>query len=105
MNARNMAVLEVCAGAAGGTSLGRWLRVYSIERMVAHLVPSWFGEKYRLFHQRPWFCRWRPIDAAGAGREPEFSVPLDPPGNGLALARLTAYRGQRFAGKGFPGLR
>lgn len=54
VNARNMAVLEVYLPVQDGRKrLGVVVAVYSIERMVAHLVPSWFGEKYRLTFSGP----------------------------------------------------
>ena len=102
-NARNMAALEVYMPVQQGrTPLGAIVAVYSIERMVTHLVPSWFGEKYRLAF-------------TGAGGEPlamnsgvhpideslDFSVPLDPPGNGLFL-QATAYHTDSELPKGFP---
>ena len=49
LNPRNTAVLELYMPVQQGREpLGAVVAVYSIERMVAHLVPSWFGEKYRL---------------------------------------------------------
>ncbi len=103
VNARNMAVLEVYMPVQQGrTPLGAIVAVYSIERMVTHLVPSWFGEKYRLAFTG---ARGEPL-AMNSGVRPideslDFSVPLDPPGNGLFL-QATAYHTDSELPKGFP---
>lgn len=103
VNARNMSVLEVYAPVQQGrVPMGAIVAVYSIERMVAHLVPSWFGEKYRLA-----FTGGRgdvlamnsavhPLDESLA-----FSVSLDPPGNGLSL-QATAYHTESDLPRAFP---
>ncbi len=103
VNGRNMAVLEVYLPVQQGRQpLGAIVAVYSIERMVAHLVPSWFGEKYRLSFTN---ARGELLAANSTLRaldeSLEFSVPLDPPGNGLAL-QATAYRVEGDLPKGFP---
>ncbi|MBN9696003.1 MAG: PAS domain S-box protein [Zoogloea sp.] len=92
VNARNMSVLEVYVPVQQGRSpLGAVVAVYSIERMVAYLVPSWFGEKYRLAFVGG---RGDVLAANSAVRTLDeslaFSVSLDPPGNGLTL-EATAY--------------
>jgi len=103
VNARNMAVLEVYMPVQQGrTSLGAIVAVYSIERMVTHLVPSWFGEKYQLAFVG---ARGEPLAMNSTVRPLEesldFAVPLDPPGNGLFL-QATAYRTDSELPKGFP---
>ena len=103
VNARNMAVLEVYMPVQQGRSpLGAIVAVYSIERMVTHLVPSWFGEKYRLAFTGgrgdvlAENSAVRPLDESLA-----FSVPLDPPGNGLTL-QATAYHTESNLPRAFP---
>ena len=103
VNSRNMAVLEVYVPVQQGrTPLGAIIAVYSIERMVTHLVPSWFGEKYRLSFTGPegdvlgGNSAVHPLDESLA-----FSVELDPPGNGLSL-QATAYHVASDLPKSFP---
>ncbi|MDD3354932.1 PAS domain S-box protein, partial [Zoogloea sp.] len=103
VNARNMAVLEAYVPVQRGReSLGAVVAVYSIERMVSYLVPSWFGEKYRLSFTG---ARGDILGANSAMRPLDenlaFSLPLDPPGNGLTL-RATAYRTEGDLPPGFP---
>ncbi len=103
LNPRNMAVLEVFMPVQQGRQpMGAIVAVYSIERMVAHLVPSWFGEKYRLAFTG---ARGEVLAANSAARPLDeslaFAVPLDPPGNGLAL-QATAYHVDSELPKGFP---
>ena len=90
---RDRMVLEVYVPVRRGRDfLGTIVGVYSIDRMVRHLVPSWFAEKYRLAL----------ISAKGEvlavnssvldlDESISFAIPLDPPGNGLTL-RATAFR-------------
>jgi two-component system sensor histidine kinase DctS len=65
--------------------------VYSLPRILGHLVPWWFAQKYQV----------SVLDAAGeviasksgvpaTGAELSYQLPLDPPGRGLTL-RATAY--------------
>lgn len=76
----------------GREFVGAIVGVYSIERVLQYLVPSWFGEKYHLAL----------IGAQGEtlavnssvvdlDRSISYSIPLDPPGTGLVL-RATAFR-------------
>ena len=103
LNPRNTAVLELYMPVQQGREpLGAVVAVYSIERMVAHLVPSWFGEKYRLTFSGSQGealatnSAVRPLDESFA-----FGVPLDPPGNGLSLQAI-AYRTEGELPRGFP---
>ena len=103
VNARNMAVLEVYLPVQDGRKrLGVVVAVYSIERMVAHLVPSWFGEKYRLTFSGP---QGETLATNSAVRSLDesfaFGVSLDPPGNGLSLQAI-AYRTEGELPRGFP---
>ena len=52
--ARGDTVLEVYSPVLrGGQYQGAIVGVYSVERIVRHLVPAWFGEKYRLVLRNP----------------------------------------------------
>jgi PAS domain-containing protein len=70
--------------------------------MVAHLVPSWFGEKYRLTFSGP---QGETLATNSAVRSLDesfaFGVSLDPPGNGLSLQAI-AYRTEGELPRGFP---
>lgn len=93
VNPRDRMVLEVYVPVRRGREfVGTIVGVYSIDRMVRHLVPSWFAEKYRLAL----------ISAKGEilavnssvldlDESISFQIALDPPGNGLIL-RATAFR-------------
>lgn len=93
VNTRDKMVLEVYVPVRHGREfLGALVAVYSIDRMVRHLVPSWFAEKYRLSL----------VSAKGEilavnssvmdlDESISFAIPLDPPGNGLMM-RATAFR-------------
>ncbi len=93
VNHRGAALLEVYVPVQyGRTYLGALVGVYTIEAMVRHLVPGWFGEKYSLSI----------VDAAGqvlasnttvtpADDALSYAIDFDPPGNGLAL-RAKAFR-------------
>lgn len=93
VNHRGAALLEVYVPAQyGRTYLGALVGVYTIEGMVRHLVPGWFGEKYSLSI----------VDADGqvlasnttvkpADDALSYAIDFDPPGNGLAL-RAKAFR-------------
>ncbi|MCK0508494.1 PAS domain-containing sensor histidine kinase [Aromatoleum anaerobium] len=92
-NPRDKVVLEVYVPARRGREfLGAVVGVYSIDRMVRHLVPSWFAEKYRLAlisdkgESLAVNSRVRDLDESVS-----YQIPLDPPGNGLTL-RATAFR-------------
>ncbi|HRP97119.1 MAG TPA: PAS domain S-box protein [Rhodocyclaceae bacterium] len=93
VNARGRMVLEVYVPVRRGRQfLGAIVGVYSIDRMVRHLVPSWFAEKYRL----ALISEKGEILAVNSGvldldESISFAVALDPPGNGLTL-RATAFR-------------
>lgn len=93
VNHRGAALLELYVPVQHGrTYLGALVGVYTVEGMVRHLVPSWFGEKYSLGI----------VDAGGqvlatnttvtpADDALSYSIDFDPPGNGLAL-RAKAFR-------------
>ncbi|BAL23771.1 PAS domain S-box protein [Azoarcus sp. KH32C] len=93
VNPRNRMVLEVYVPVRHGREfLGAIVGVYSIDRMVRHLVPSWFDEKYRL----TLLGAKGDTLAANSGvraidESISYSIALDPPGNGLSL-RATAFR-------------
>ena len=91
--ARGDTVLEVYSPVLrGGQYQGAIVGVYSVERIVRHLVPAWFGEKYRLVLRNP---RGEALAANSTLQDIDeslaFELALDPPGNGLAL-RATAVR-------------
>ena len=93
VNPRKEAVLEMYVPVRHGPRfMGAMVGVYSIERMVRHLVPDWFSEKYRLALMGPRGdllaanSSVAPVDEAVS-----FAIALDPPGNGLSL-RATAFR-------------
>ncbi len=92
-NARGDTVLEVYAPILrGGEFLGAIVGVYSIERMVRHLVPDWFAEKYQLaLKNADGEALAVSSSLAAADEGLSFEVALEPPGNGLAL-RATAFR-------------
>jgi PAS domain S-box-containing protein len=93
INHRGAALIELYVPVLQGrTSLGALVAVYTVEGMVRHLVPSWFGEKYSLSI----------VDAAGqvlatnttvrpSDDAPSYAIAFDPPGNGLTL-RAKAFR-------------
>jgi PAS domain S-box-containing protein len=93
VNYRGAALLEVYVPVQyGRTYLGALVGVYTIEGMVRHLVPGWFGEKYSLGI----------VDVEGrvlasnstvtpADDALSYAIDFDPPGNGLAL-RAKAFR-------------
>ena len=93
VNHRGAALLELYVPVQfGRTYLGALVAVYSVEGVVRHLVPHWFGEKYSLGI----------VDAGGqvlasnttvkpADDALSYSIDFDPPGNGLAL-RAKAFR-------------
>ena len=103
VNARGMAVLEFYVPVLQGrTVVGAIVAVYSIERMVSHLVPSWFAEKYRLAFTGPRGESMAMNSAAHPLDENlSFSVPVDPPGNGLTL-NATAYSTESALPRGLP---
>ena len=88
----------------GGTFLGAMIAVYSIERMARHLIPSWFGEKYRIS-----FAAADGTElAANSGGKPvdealSYTVRLEPPGNGLMM-RVTAFRGAHQLPRAVPAI-
>ncbi|QID18596.1 PAS domain S-box protein [Nitrogeniibacter mangrovi] len=93
VNSRNEAVLEVFVPVRNGRHfMGAMVGVYSIDRIVRHLVPDWFSEKYRLAlisaHGKPLAVNSL---VAAIDESISYSIPLDPPGNGLVL-QATAFR-------------
>lgn len=93
MTPRGVTVLEVYVPIRRGREFrGVIVGVYSIERIVRHLVPGWFAEKYRLALQN---VRGETLAVNSMLKDLDesvaFEIPLDPPGNGLVL-RATAFR-------------
>ncbi|MDO9597624.1 MAG: PAS domain S-box protein [Azoarcus sp.] len=91
--ARGLTVLEVYVPIRHGRDFrGAIVGVYSIDRVVRHLVPGWFAEKYRLALQT---AEGETLAVNSTLKELDesvaFELPLDPPGNGLIL-RATAFR-------------
>jgi two-component system sensor histidine kinase DctS len=72
-----------------------WMRgTYSIGRMLAQSVPWWFAERYKLDvidHTEKVLASKSRI--AAHNEDLNYSLALDPPGNGLRL-RVNAYRGE-----------
>ena len=92
-NPHGTVVLEVYVPVRRGHEfLGAVVGVYSIDRIVRHLVPSWFTDKYRLAlisskgESLAVNSSVRDLDESVA-----YEIPLDPPGNGLTL-RAVAFR-------------
>lgn len=88
----------------GGTFLGAIVGVYAIEGMVRHLIPSWFGEKYRISFVAPDGVEL----VANSGGKPldeslNYVVRLDPPGSGLTM-RATAFRAARELPRALPAV-
>lgn len=93
VNHRGAALLELYVPVQQGrTDLGALVGVYTIDGMVRHLVPSWFGEKYSLAIVD---ATGRVLAANTAVRPADdalsYTIGFDPPGNGLAL-RANAFR-------------
>lgn len=93
LSPRGVTVLEVYVPIRHGREFrGAIVGVYSIERIVRHLVPGWFAEKYRLAllsangETLAVNSMLKDLDESVG-----FEIPLDPPGNGLLL-RATAFR-------------
>ncbi len=103
VNHRDAALLELYVPVYfGRTYLGALVGVYTIEGMVRHLVPGWFGEKYSLSI----------VDAGGkvlasnttvqpADDALSYAIAFDPPGNGLRL-HAKAFRTDPGAGRAMP---
>jgi hypothetical protein len=103
VNHRGAALLELYVPVQfGRTYLGALVGVYTIEGMVRHLVPGWFGEKYSLSI----------VDADGqvlasnttvtpADDALSYAIAFDPPGNGLSL-RAKAFRTDPGAARAMP---
>ncbi|WP_332672760.1 PAS domain S-box protein [Aromatoleum sp.] len=92
-NPRGTIVIEVYVPVRRGREfLGAVVGVYSIDRIVRHLVPNWFTEKYRLAlisgkgESLAVNSSVRDLDESVS-----YEIPLDPPGNGLRL-RAVAFR-------------
>jgi PAS domain S-box-containing protein len=92
-NAHGKIVLEVYVPVRRGREfLGAVVGMYSIDRIVRHLVPSWFAEKYRLAlisskgESLAVNSSLRALDESIS-----YEIALDPPGSGLTL-RATAFR-------------
>lgn len=93
VNHRGAALLELYVPVQfGRTYMGTLVGVYTVEGMLRHLVPAWFGEKYSLAI----------VDAEGrmlganttvtpAADALGYDIGFDPPGNGLRL-RAKAFR-------------
>ncbi len=88
----------------GGTYLGAMIGVYSIQRMARHLIPSWFGEKYRISFvaadgtELASNSGGKPVDEALS-----YSVRLEPPDNGLVM-RVTAFKGPGELPRALPAI-
>ncbi len=93
VNTRNEAVLEMYVPVRHGRRfMGAMVGVYSIDRIVRHLVPDWFSEKYRLALIGPRGDQLAVNSSVEALDElVSYAIALDPPGNGLVL-RATAFR-------------
>ncbi|THF65801.1 PAS domain S-box protein [Pseudothauera nasutitermitis] len=93
LSPRGSNVLEVYVPARRGREfLGAIAAVYSVERMVRHMVPGWFAEKYLL----ELVSAQDEILSVSSGvrdldKSISFEIALDPPGQGLYL-RATAFR-------------
>jgi|CXWK01.1.fsa_nt_gi PAS domain S-box-containing protein len=93
VNHRGAALLEVYVPVQyGRTYLGALVGVYTIEGMVRHLVPGWFGEKYSLSIENA----TGEVLASNSTVTPaddalSYAIDFDPPGNGLVL-RARAFR-------------
>ncbi len=93
VNGRATPVLEVYVPIQQGRStIGAMVAVYSLDRMMTHLVPTWFAEKYRLTFTQP-RGEVLAINSAVNTVDENLShaVQLEPPGNGLRLV-ATAYQ-------------
>ncbi len=93
LSPRSSTVLELYVPVRRGREfLGAIAAVYSIERMVRHMVPGWFAEKYRLALVN---ARGETLSTSSGVRDLDesvsFETALDPPGSGLLL-RATAFR-------------
>lgn len=93
VNPRGEAVLELYIPVRHGRRfMGSMVAVYSIDRIVRHLVPSWFSEKYRLALIGPRGDTLAVNSSVQALDESvAYAIALDPPANGLML-RATAFR-------------
>ena len=103
VNHRDAALLELYVPVFfGRTYLGALVGVYTIEGMVRHLVPGWFGEKYSLSI----------VNAGGqvlasnttvtpADDALSYAIAFDPPGNGLSL-HAKAFRTDPGAARAMP---
>jgi PAS domain S-box-containing protein len=93
VNHRGTAVLEVYVPVQyGRTYMGALVGVYTVEGMLRHLVPAWFGDKYSLGivddegQVLATNTTVKPADDALS-----YTIDFDPPGNGLRL-RAQAFR-------------
>jgi PAS domain S-box-containing protein len=93
VNKRDEAVLEVYVPVRHGRRfMGAMVGVYSIDRIVRHLVPEWFTEKYRIALIGPKGNQLAVNSSIEAIDESiSYAIELDPPRNGLVL-RATAFR-------------
>lgn len=78
----------------GREFLGVVTAVYSLDGIVRHLVPHWFGDKYRLAIIGPEGAQL----AANSATTPldedlTYAIPFDPPGQGLTL-RAVSFSGE-----------
>lgn len=102
-NAHGRMVLEVYVPVRRGREfVGAIVGVYSVDRMVRHLVPSWFSEKYRLaLVSNAGDLLGVNSSVMDLDESISFAIALDPPGNGLML-RATAFRSEGELPKGLP---
>ena len=100
---RAAAVFEVLAPVQRpGEFLGAIVAVYAVERMITHLAPDWFAEKYRLAILDPGGVPIALSSALPAGNAGiAQTLALEPPGNGMAL-QVTALRSGGNLAKALP---
>lgn len=90
---RGVTNIELHVAVERGTKhSGAIIGVYSMAGMIDYLVPSWFGEKYRLSIED---ATGQVLGANSAVRPTDealrYAIDFDPPGNGLRL-RAVAFR-------------
>lgn len=93
INRRGVATIELYVSVERGPKQsGAIIGVYSVAGMLDHLVPNWFGEKYRLSIED---AKGQILGANSAVHPTDealaYAINFDPPGNGLRL-RAVAFR-------------
>ncbi len=103
VNSRGVAQIELYVPVQRGRiDFGTLVGVYSVEGIVRHLVPSWFGDKYSLAI----LDGARQVLAVNTAVKPaddslSYAIAFDPPGNGLLL-RAVAFRTEPGMGRVVP---